>query len=842
MRTLKKALSLVLVLAMVFALAVPGFAANTAKKASDFKDYSKVTNKEAVDVLTAIGVINGNADGTFAPEGKFTRAEAATLVSYLTLGKTVADALPTSATKFSDVPATHWAAKYVQYCADAGIVNGVGNGKFDPDAKLTSTQWALMLLGALGYNAKNEGIGGAGWELATTRLAMKAGVASDTELTGAFNRDMAAKFAFNTLTADIVEYATNGTNITIGDATISTGASAAKTVAQGSYPDYTTATTTDGKEATVQFCEAHFGDLKLTTGTSTGLMRPASGAWTYKINGKTETVCNVAKTAAYTFVATKSYTGTALDSKEDVAGMLNKTLKITKTADQLTFADNANFYVNGDKKATTGTYTTDIKAGDTVEVYVDSTTKTTVTDIIVTRYTVTEVTAIRDLTASQIKANENNGDAAVVAATKNISLKDNGTVYNTKFAGFDYKVGDTVLIAKKGNEVLASKATTTVSGAVSKVTGTTATVAGTDYTVADVSGLTVAAGKDSKTFVVADGFIWGTTTTVSKDYVMVIGVSNTAIGDEGLGETQYYNVRYVDMTGTVTTVKAAVIVTKAASSTTVSAPAAVNKFYTVSDDTTNTGMKKLAEVASANYKTGDLNNNKLANNQPVIAAGIIANANTVFVLKTAANTYKTYTGIANVPNYSKGSTAVTAYAVVDGYASVVYIDLTSATASSTDAKDVIYVLDADSIGTGYDAEKNATYDIYNAIVNGEKTQIKVTKDSAIDDGLCVVGSYDGNGFVKTATAVKNDVTKGYTKETVSSAAVTFSAPALTVEGKGTYFVADDAVVYVIDATTKNVTTVGAADLVGTVTGTYTLVYKSTNNATVTAIYFEGSIA
>ena len=163
MRTLKKALSLVLVLAMVFALAVPGFAANTTKKASDFKDYSKVTNKEAVDVLTAVGVINGNADGTFNPEGSFTRAEAATMITYLTLGKTVADALPTSATKFSDVPATHWAAKYVQYCADAKIVNGVGNGKFDPDAKLTATQWALMLLGALGYNAKNEGIGGEGW-------------------------------------------------------------------------------------------------------------------------------------------------------------------------------------------------------------------------------------------------------------------------------------------------------------------------------------------------------------------------------------------------------------------------------------------------------------------------------------------------------------------------------------------------------------------------------------------------------------------------------------------------------------------------------------------------------
>ena len=62
MRTLKKALSLVLVLAMVFTLAVPALAVD---KAADFKDYDKVTNKEAVDVLTAIGVINGNADGTF---------------------------------------------------------------------------------------------------------------------------------------------------------------------------------------------------------------------------------------------------------------------------------------------------------------------------------------------------------------------------------------------------------------------------------------------------------------------------------------------------------------------------------------------------------------------------------------------------------------------------------------------------------------------------------------------------------------------------------------------------------------------------------------------------------
>ena len=49
MRTLKKALCLVLVLAMVLTLSVSAFAVD---KAADYKDYSKVENKEAVDVLS----------------------------------------------------------------------------------------------------------------------------------------------------------------------------------------------------------------------------------------------------------------------------------------------------------------------------------------------------------------------------------------------------------------------------------------------------------------------------------------------------------------------------------------------------------------------------------------------------------------------------------------------------------------------------------------------------------------------------------------------------------------------------------------------------------------------
>ena len=517
MRTLKKALSLVLVLAMVFALAVPGFAADTTKKAADFKDYSKVTNKEAVDVLTAIGVINGNADGTFAPEGSFTRAEAATMITYLTLGKTVANALPVSATKFSDVPATHWAAKYVQYCADAGIVNGVGDGKFDPDAKLTATQWALMLLGALGYNAKNEGIGGEGWELATTRLAMKAGIASASDLTGTFNRDVAAKMAFKTLTADVVEYATNGTNITIGNTTIATGAGKAEAVAHDNNSGYKAS----GNDAKTQFCEQHFDKLKLTSGQEDDFGR-TSHVWA---NGTT--IGNYANTAAVTFTAKTSIA----DVTSALAGYTIGGKKINNT---VVGGDVAVSIVHNQKNGNKGTSATWGMGTDTT------------------------AKAISDWTANgklvEFFANDNNEITAVVGTEYNtavvtkISTAKNGnvtyTVGNSDYVDYADSTTDTVVIngtVAKGDvvtyTVVNSKAyvypTTNFDG-VQTATKTNAagvqtiTVSGTTYTVGAAATGTFAnstKGTSATYYVDQFGFVVYTDskTTASTDYAYVVG-------------------------------------------------------------------------------------------------------------------------------------------------------------------------------------------------------------------------------------------------------------------------------------------------------------------------------
>ena len=46
---------------------------------------------------------------------------------------------------FSDVPPNHWAYQYIQQAAADGVVNGVGNGKFDPNGNVTCGQITAVL-------------------------------------------------------------------------------------------------------------------------------------------------------------------------------------------------------------------------------------------------------------------------------------------------------------------------------------------------------------------------------------------------------------------------------------------------------------------------------------------------------------------------------------------------------------------------------------------------------------------------------------------------------------------------------------------------------------------------
>ena len=150
MRNLKRALSLALAAAMLIGMMVVGA---SAVSYNDFSDSEEIVNKDAVSMLTTLGVINGKEDGSyFDPTGNVTRAEMAKMISVmLSNNENCDDLYMTVNSGLTDI-ANSWARGYINYCYTLDIIAGRGNGTFDPTANVTGVEAAKMLLAALGYH------------------------------------------------------------------------------------------------------------------------------------------------------------------------------------------------------------------------------------------------------------------------------------------------------------------------------------------------------------------------------------------------------------------------------------------------------------------------------------------------------------------------------------------------------------------------------------------------------------------------------------------------------------------------------------------------------------------
>lgn len=192
MRTMKKMLALSVVLATLFSLTA--FAS--------FKDEQSIRSDLLADVelLTALNIIKGDTQGNFNPEKSITRAEAAKMIYVLKM-KGVDDGAKgwAGASTFSDTR-WHWAEGYIAYCASLGILDGVGNGRFNPEGKVTGTELGKMLLVLAGYKTDYTGFG---WQQAVIADGVDAGLFEDYDLayTAASPRQWAAKLFTNTITA-----------------------------------------------------------------------------------------------------------------------------------------------------------------------------------------------------------------------------------------------------------------------------------------------------------------------------------------------------------------------------------------------------------------------------------------------------------------------------------------------------------------------------------------------------------------------------------------------------------------------------------------------------------------
>ena len=218
-RPQKKVLSLVLCVAMLLSVMVMGTGAA-------FTDQDEIQNAEAVDMTSALGIIDGYEDGSFQPAENIERGEAAKMISAMLNGGR--DSVQeTTESSYNDVLGSvdAWANKYIEYCTARGIVSGVGGDRFAPASNVTGTQLAKMLLVSLGYDSVKEGYqDNAMWSVNVNTDAVAAGLYAGIEtidMSAPLSRDNAAQMIWNALQAKTVVYLTDSTGaINIQDTTL----------------------------------------------------------------------------------------------------------------------------------------------------------------------------------------------------------------------------------------------------------------------------------------------------------------------------------------------------------------------------------------------------------------------------------------------------------------------------------------------------------------------------------------------------------------------------------------------------------------------------------------------
>ena len=102
-----------------------------------------------VTELASANVISGYSNGTFRPNAPITRAEFAAICCRF-------EQLTDGAAAFTDVPASHWAAKSIAYAATRGWVTGYADGTFKPGNNITRAEVAAVTCRLLERNADKE--------------------------------------------------------------------------------------------------------------------------------------------------------------------------------------------------------------------------------------------------------------------------------------------------------------------------------------------------------------------------------------------------------------------------------------------------------------------------------------------------------------------------------------------------------------------------------------------------------------------------------------------------------------------------------------------------------------
>ncbi len=843
MRNLKRALSLTLASVMLLGMMVIG------TSAASYPDVDKDNNVEAIEVLQAVGVMQGDDKGNFDPDRTVSRNEMAIVMAKLL---NLDYNYYSESCPFWDVP--DYAKPYVGACFANGIVSGYSATQYGGSDTVTAVQAASMMMRALGYFQYDSDYAD-GFVISTVRQASKIGLfkdinaGQDTPLT----RDQVAQLTLNTLKTGMVEAKKTNADISFGsgDTAVTINGAVSYEYVTSNDPKFNSAidnitATTIGAINNAPIVELgeklYDGDLKLVKNATDDFGRP-SQTWTYK-NDKVGTYAKKGDLiATYDKKVSKGDIYNLLSSAVR-SDLTNTPTKFTVTVDgQTVTADNcggvgtgmdspaapANYYVRNSSQEIYTPVAGSSRRGTLTEVYLD---KDNNVDIVIVDTFVYQATSDYSSSRDDVRMAPA-GDTALALKGGELTLK--GEDFNIQ----DVKTDDYLLITAASPtgtayEVQSVEVAEKVTG---EVTGYTAndsvTIDGTTY---NYSATTLKSGSGVRT----------TQYTVGQDAVVVLdNYGNIIAVDEAVSSNSFVFIKdFGSTSGLTTKVLADAYFTdgtneeitidrvdseKSASvllAGAVSGKKAINTWYTYSVN--SDGKYVLYTPSNRTNKHGTYANSSTTDTKPIVYTGKvdfmattdanadpdvagIANDKTIMLVKDSEGDMNVYIGTANIPDINLGkktgaeNTTATVYYLngSKGYAEYAFVDLEgsgSSVVGGGDETSFLYVLRFKDNLYGANATQYFTYSTLDPESGEEVTRTFESKlfgnnldgSSKHPYSLQYKPSTNKDDRITSLPDVPEEPTGKYFNKDITNGSVVYDNGSLTIGGGGDkYVVASD---------------------------------------------------
>lgn len=171
-------------------------------------DISQSEDSACYTVLKQLEIIPPNISERYAPSKGITRGEFVQLVARCMGSDT--NPLLQSSVHFEDVGEDDAYYNEVNYCATLGLINGNGNGKFNPESKISVNEATKIIITALGYHHLAEY--GGGYPFGYISQANKLDILKSISSVGDKNITMSEAFAiiYKAVNTPLLEQSTYG--------------------------------------------------------------------------------------------------------------------------------------------------------------------------------------------------------------------------------------------------------------------------------------------------------------------------------------------------------------------------------------------------------------------------------------------------------------------------------------------------------------------------------------------------------------------------------------------------------------------------------------------------------